>query len=84
MSIPLAKGVERETKPHLERQLDLLGATSLNMSDMVGSGLFVALPLMIGAMGGPQAMIGWFVGGLIALSDGLVSENIQRPAAARS
>jgi amino acid transporter len=72
MSIPLAKGVERETKPHLERQLDLLGATSLNMSDMVGSGLFVALPLMIGAMGGPQAMIGWFVGGLIAISDGLV------------
>jgi len=62
----------REAKPRLERQLDLLRATSLNMSDMVGSGLFVALPLLLGAMGGPQAMIGWFVGGVIALSDGLV------------
>lgn len=72
MPIPLANRAEHEMKPHLERQFNLLGATSLNMSNMVGSGLFVSLPLMIGAMGGPQALIGWLLGGLIAVSDGLV------------
>src|ERR1700721_3151849 len=72
MSIPPEKGDAIDTAPRLERQLGLLGATSLNMSNMIGSGLFVALPLMLTAMGGPQAMLGWILAGLIALSDGLV------------
>lgn len=72
MSIPPAKGDAKDTQPRLERQLDLLGATSLNMSNMVGSGLFVVLPLMLTAMRGPQAMLGWILAGLIAFSDGLV------------
>ncbi|MCI0421633.1 MAG: amino acid permease [Acidobacteria bacterium] len=57
---------------NLERRLGLLNATSINMSNMVGSGTFVTLPLMLGAMGGPQALLGWLVGAMIALSDGLV------------
>ncbi len=42
------------------------------MLNMVGVGPFLTVPLVIGAMGGPQAMIGWAVGALIALCDGLV------------
>ena len=42
------------------------------MLDMIGVGPFITLPLILGAMGGPQAMIGWVLGALLALCDGLV------------
>jgi hypothetical protein len=29
-------------------------------------------PLLLRAMGGPQAMLGWFIGAVVALADGLV------------
>jgi amino acid transporter len=50
----------------------LVEATALNMSNMVGVGPFVTIPLLIGAMGGPQCMLGWAVGAVLALCDGLV------------
>src|SRR5580700_12185048 len=56
----------------LKRGLGLLEATALNMSNMVGVGPFVTIPLLIGAMGGPQCLLGWAVGALLALCDGLV------------
>jgi amino acid transporter len=52
--------------------LGLPSATALNMAQMVGIGPFITIPLIIGAMGGPQAVLGWVVGALIALVDGLV------------
>ena len=42
------------------------------MLDMIGVGPFITLPLLLGAMGGPQAMLGWICGALLALCDGLV------------
>ncbi len=56
----------------LPRRLGLLQASALNMSNMVGAGPFITIPLMLETMHGPQAMIGWFVGLLIAVCDGLV------------
>lgn len=56
----------------LVRGLGLKEATALNMIDMVGVGPFITIPLIIGAMGGPQAMLGWVTGALLALCDGLV------------
>ena len=56
----------------LVRGLGLKEATALNMIDMVGVGPFITIPLIVGAMGGPQAMLGWLVGALLALCDGLV------------
>jgi fructoselysine transporter len=32
----------------------------------------VTIPLMVGAFGGPQAIIGWIAGAILALADGLV------------
>jgi len=60
--------------PHLQRRLGLLQATALNMSNMVGVGPFITIPLLMGTIngGGPQAMLGWIVGLLIAIPDGLV------------
>ncbi len=42
------------------------------MLDMIGVGPFITLPLILAAMGGPQAMLGWICGALLALCDGLV------------
>ena len=39
---------------------------------MIGVGPFITIPLFLGTMGGPQAMLGWLVGALLALCDGLV------------
>jgi amino acid transporter len=56
----------------LERTLTLRGAVTLNLLDMIGVGPFITLPLLIGAMGGPQAMVGWVLGAGLAVCDGLV------------
>jgi len=47
-------------------------ATALNMIDMIGVGPFITLPLIVSAMGGPQAMLGWILGAVFAMCDGLV------------
>src|SRR5580658_10962103 len=56
----------------LVRGIGLWQATALNMSNMVGVGIFVTIPLIIAAMGGPQCMLGWVLGAVLALCDGLV------------
>jgi len=60
------------TEHHLQRRFGLLQATALNMSNMIGIGPFITVPLLMAAMGGPQAMLGWVVGLVIACGDGLV------------
>ncbi len=57
---------------HLPRELGQGSALVLNMLEMVGVGPFITLPLIVAAMGGPQAMLGWVLGALLALCDGLV------------
>src|SRR4051812_30457572 len=57
---------------HLQRRFGLLQATALNMSNMIGIGPFITIPVLMAAMGGPQAMLGWAVGLVIACGDGLI------------
>jgi amino acid transporter len=61
---------ERETT--LERGLGLKEATALNMIDMVGIGPFIVIPIVIQEMGGPQCLLAWVAGALLALVDGCV------------
>lgn len=42
------------------------------MIDMIGVGPFITIPLIVHAMGGPQAMLGWILGAALALCDGMV------------
>src|ERR1700750_315495 len=42
------------------------------MIDMVGVGPFVTLPLIVGAMRGPQCVLAWLLGALLAFLDGSV------------
>ena len=56
----------------LRRRLTLLQAVSLNMGMMVGVGPFITIPAFLRTLGGPQAMIGWILGALVAMADGMV------------
>ncbi|HEX8799236.1 MAG TPA: amino acid permease, partial [Terriglobales bacterium] len=63
---------EPAPQPELIRGVSLTGATTLNMIDMIGVGPFITLPLVVAAAGGPQAILGWIAGALLALCDGLI------------
>ncbi|MFF1477185.1 APC family permease [Streptomyces sp. NPDC058301] len=54
------------------RRIGLFQATAINMSQMCGIGPFVTIPLMVAAFGGPQAVIGFVAGAVLALADGLI------------
>jgi amino acid transporter len=56
----------------LKRHIGLISGISLNVMNMIGVGPFITLPLVVAAMGGPQAILGWVLGAAIALCDGLV------------
>jgi basic amino acid/polyamine antiporter, APA family len=58
--------------PALQRRFGLLGATALNMTNMMGVGPFITIPLLMSALGGPQAMLGWVVALVIVVCDGMV------------
>jgi amino acid transporter len=52
--------------------MGLFPALASNMLNMVGIGPFLTIPLIVSAMHGPQALLGWILGALIATCDGLV------------
>src|SRR5262245_32919703 len=56
----------------LLRRFGLTHATALNMTNMIGVGPFITIPLLMSALGGPQAMLGWVVAVLVAIPDGMV------------
>src|SRR5258708_6497226 len=58
--------------PHLVRGSGLLGATAANMLEMIGVGPVITIPILIAKMNGPQAMLGWVLGAIVALCDGMV------------
>jgi len=61
-----------QNTPRLVRHFGTLQATALNMSNMIGIGPFLTIPLLMSALGGPQAMLGWLVALLIVIPDGMV------------
>src|SRR5215468_382534 len=72
--LPLSEPVEPNSPntPELQRGLSTLSALGLNVIGMVGVGPFVTLSLIVAAMGGPQAMLGWVLGAALSLCDGMV------------
>src|SRR5215210_5205077 len=59
-------------QPGLLRRFGLLEATALNMTNMIGIGPFITIPLLLTTLGGPQAMLGWLVALIITISDGMI------------
>jgi amino acid transporter len=54
------------------RALGLVPATAINMTQMVGIGPFITIPVILTTMGGPQAMLGWILGAVLAMADGQI------------
>lgn len=63
---------EKTQADGLERALGLKEAVALNMIEIVGIGPFVVSSLVIKEMGGPQALIAWLAGAVLATLDGFV------------
>jgi basic amino acid/polyamine antiporter, APA family len=56
----------------MPKKFGLLNSITINMTNMVGTGPFITVPAILATMGGPQALVCWFLGALIATADGLV------------
>ena len=59
-------------EPRLIRGVGIWGATASNMITMIGVGPFITIPILLAKMNGPQAMLGWVLGAVVALCDGMV------------
>ena len=60
------------TEAPLTRGIGLLAATSLNVTNMVGIGPFITIPLFMSQMNGPQALVAWVDAAVLVVCDGLV------------
>jgi amino acid transporter len=56
----------------LVRGMGLVQSTAVNMLEMIGIGPFITIGMILSAMGGPQALLGWFLGALFSVCDGMV------------
>src|SRR4026208_2192550 len=63
-------------QPHLARRFSLLPATALNMTNMIGVGPFITIPLLMSAMGGPEAMLGWCAALIFVIGEGMVGREL--------
>jgi fructoselysine transporter len=55
-----------------KRSLKLIHATAINMTDMVGIGPFITLPMVIGMMNGPFFLYAWLAGAFLSMIDAMV------------
>jgi len=54
------------------RVIGFWGGLSANVLNMIGIGPFIAIPLALTALAGPQVLLGWVAGAFLCLCDGLV------------
>src|SRR5437588_1948968 len=62
----------KTTTPGLQRHFGLLQATALNITQIVGAGVFITIPLMLKELPGPYALLGWLAAGAVMLFDSLI------------
>ena len=56
----------------LRRQFGFWQATALNVTMIVGAGVFITIPYMLKDLPGPYAALAWVAGAILMLLDGLV------------
>lgn len=56
----------------LARGLGLWQATAVNITQIVGAGVFATIPLILGVLPGPYALLAWLVAGLLILCDSMI------------
>ena len=70
--MPNEQAPEGGSENGLIRGLGLKEAVSANVVEMLGIGPFITIPILVAAMGGPHAMLGWLLGAALAICDGMV------------
>src|SRR5437762_11500291 len=66
-SLPPAKQSDE-----LQRHFGLLQATAVNVTLIVGAGVFITIPLLLKVLPGPYALLGWLAAGALMLVDGMI------------
>src|SRR5437870_13049584 len=56
----------------LLRHFGLTHAVALNVTRIVGAGVFITIPLMLKELPGPYALLGWLAAGALMLVDGMI------------
>jgi amino acid transporter len=75
MTEPAAETSTSETSAEgarLVRGLGVWQATALNVTMVVGAGVFITIPPMLANVAGPWALLGWLLAGLLIICDGFV------------
>src|SRR5260370_28934462 len=63
---------DSNTSGGLQRHFGLLQATALNVTMIVGAGVFATIPFMLKELPGWYALLGWVLGAALMLVDGLI------------
>ncbi len=58
--------------PHINRKINLLQATSINMIDMIGIGPFVVMPFVIAQFNNGLFLWAWIFGAVTAFADAMI------------
>src|SRR5262245_15589909 len=56
----------------LARGIGLWQATAINICQIVGAGVFATVPLILGVLPGPYALLAWLVAGVLILADSMI------------
>jgi amino acid transporter len=56
----------------LTRGLGFGHATAINITQIVGAGVFATIPLILGILPGPYALLAWLVAGVLILADSMI------------
>ena len=59
--------------PHtLSRSLGFWEATAINVTQIVGAGVFATIPMILGVLPAAYALLAWAVAGLLIVADSMV------------
>jgi amino acid transporter len=64
--------VGEQGESRLERHFGLVQATALNVTMVIGAGVFITIPYMLLEIPGPLALLGWVAAGALILVDSLI------------
>src|SRR5947207_9364505 len=56
----------------LTRGIGLWQATAINITQIVGAGVFATIPLILGILPGAYGLLAWMVAGVLILCDGMI------------
>lgn len=59
-------------EPGLQRGLGFWQATAINITQIVGAGVFATVPLILGVLPGPEALLAWLVAGVLIVCDSMI------------